>query len=74
MYNIQLTYSNTRQVKYLKAHLLRGGRIVSTRWQQSARRFKSEAEAQEFINKVSPYFHGTWTAVPYTPIKQASNA
>ena len=62
-YNIQITHANSRIPKYLKAHMMRGGKIVTTRWQQNARGFKSWEEAQEFIDNVGTYFHGTWTVV-----------
>lgn len=65
MYIIQLTSPRTRQVKFLKAHHLRGGRIVPTKLRHCARKFKSEAEAQTFVNKVSIYYLGyDWTVVP----------
>ena len=71
-YNIQITHANSRIPKYLKAHLMRGGKIVTTRHQSSARGFKSWAEAQEFIDKVGTYFHGTWTVVEFTLVNQLS--
>lgn len=71
-YNIQITHANSRIPKYLKAHLMRGGKIVTTRHQSSARGFKSCAEAQEFIDKVGTYFHGTWTVVEFTLVNQLS--
>lgn len=64
MYIIQLTSARTRQVKFLKAHQLRGGKIVTTNLRHCARKFKSEAEAQEFTDKVSPYYGYVWTVVP----------
>jgi len=65
-YIIQLTSARTRTVKYLKAHHLRGGKIVTTRHRDYARKFKSETEAQEFTDKVSPYFGYVWTVIPST--------
>jgi hypothetical protein len=69
MYIIQLSFTRSPRIpKYLKAHQLRGGRIVTTRHQHCARKFKSEAEAQEFVDKLSIYYLGyVWTVVPFIP-------
>lgn len=65
MHIIQLTSSNTRRIKFLKAHQLRGGKIIVTNHRHCARKFKSEAEAQVFVDKVSVYYlRYNWTVVP----------
>ena len=60
-YAIKLTSGATRKVKFL--HSLRTGlraRITTTTEIANARKFATEADAQEFINTHAGYFGYKW--------------
>ena len=60
-YAIKLTSARTSKVKFL--HSLRTGlraRITTTTEIANARKFATEADAQEFINEYAVYFGYKW--------------
>jgi hypothetical protein len=63
-YAIKLTSTRTRKIKFL--HSLRTGlraRITTTTEIANARKFATEADAQEFINTHAGYFGYKWEVV-----------
>jgi len=64
-YAIQLTSAKTKKVLFL--HTYRPGLrayITTTRFQSNARKFATDGEAQEFIDKNAGYFGYNWKVVP----------
>lgn len=64
-YLIQITFSVTGIPQYL--HSMQKKRLTRTRYASNARGFKTEAEAQAFIDEHTAYFGGKWEVIAHTP-------